>query len=518
MSALRIGPLAAAAVSALVVAVVAFAAPGDVDPTFGVNGRVALSPFVESYATSIAVQPDGKLVLAGTADDVAPPPPPPPSPGRPFFSDPDFLAVRLTPNGGVDSGFGSNGVVRTPIGTGGPVSDGARTVAVGPDGSIVLAGFTVVPGGTDLAFARYTSSGALDSSFSGDGIQTVDIGSIDGVNGVLVEGDGAIVAVGTGGSGLTLVRLRRNGQLDPSFGNGGIVNTPVGDPGLQDEAAAVVERSGAITVAGTADVSFDFPDFVVARYFTRNGRLDPGFGSGGIAVTRRSGHGRALAIVLAPGGGIVVGGLGDGGYRVARFLRDGTLDRTFGGSGVVGTGFRGLFAAALGVGVQADGKIVAAGTGSSSAGSGFTAARYNVDGTLDSSFGAGGKSVYTLPEIRNWGAGSALQASSDPGAAGRLVIAGQYSEAGADHMAAVGVDLGPLAPSQRIVRCRVPRVIALRLATARKKLRRANCSVGRVSRARSRRARGRVIRQRPRPGAVRARGARVSLVVSRGRR
>ena len=510
MSALRIGPLAAAAACGLVIAAAAIAAPGDLDPTFGVNGRVTLSPFVESYASSIAVQPDGKLVLAGTADDVPPPPPPPPIPHRPFASDADFLAVRLTPNGNLDPGFGSNGVVRTPIGIGGPVSDGARAVAVGPDGSIVLAGFTAAAGGTDLAFARYTSSGALAASFS------VDVGSIDGVNGVLVQTDGKIVAVGTGGSGLTMVRLRENGELDPSFGTGGVVDTPVGDPNLQDEAAALVERNGKITVAGTADVWYQSQsELVVARYSSAGGRLDPSFGTGGIAVTRRPGGDRALSIALAPGGDIVVAGLAGGGYRVARYLRDGTIDRTFGGSGVVSTTFRGLFALAFGVGVQADGKIVAAGNGASDAEAGFTAARYNVDGTLDRSFGAGGKSVYRLPAIRTWGAGSVIQASSDPGAAGRLVIAGHYFESGADHMAAVGVDLGALAS---IVRCRVPRVIALKLAAARKKLRRANCSVGSVRRARSRRPRGRVISQKPRPGAVTARGTRVSLVVSRGRR
>ena len=212
MSALRVGPLAAVVAFALVIVAVAVGAPGDLDPTFGVNGRVTLSPFVESYAASIAVQPDGKLVLAGAADDEAPPPPPPPAPGGPHSSNQDFLAIRLTPNGNLDPAFGSGGFTRTPIDSEGlPASDGARAVAFGADGSIILAGLTVVGNGTDFAFARYTPSGALDPTFSGDGIQTLDVGGYDGADGVAVQPDGKVVAVGPGGSGFTVVRLLTNG-------------------------------------------------------------------------------------------------------------------------------------------------------------------------------------------------------------------------------------------------------------------------------------------------------------------
>ena len=95
----RLGPLATASALALGITAAAVAGSGGLDPTFGVNGRVSLSPFVESYASSIAIQADGKLVLAGTADDEAPPPPPPPAPDGLCVSNPDFLAARHTGSG-----------------------------------------------------------------------------------------------------------------------------------------------------------------------------------------------------------------------------------------------------------------------------------------------------------------------------------------------------------------------------------------------------------------------------------
>ncbi len=292
------GPLGAACGLALVLALAALAAPGDLDPTFGAGGRVALSPALESAATSVVVQPDGKLVLAGLIDDQAPPPPPPPAPFRVQASNADFLVARLTPAGSPDLTFGTGGVVRTPIVPGSPPAvDSAQAVAVGPDGKIVLAGLTVTPGGTDFAFARYTSLGALDPTFSGDGIKTVHVGTYGGAGGVAVQPDGKVVAVGGGGNGFTMLRLRPNGDLDPSFGTGGVVETTVGNSSLDDEANGVVLVGTKIVVAGTADMQNPtITDFAVARYLS-NGHLDPTFGSGGVVVTRGSsgnGPGRSL--------------------------------------------------------------------------------------------------------------------------------------------------------------------------------------------------------------------------------
>ena len=520
----RIGPLGVASAFALVLALAALAAPGDLDPTFGTNGRVILSPGINSYATAAAVQPDGKILLGGAVSDHAPPPPPPPAPGAVWASSNDFLAMRLNVDGSLDPSF-SGGAVRTPIDLGNSNYDVAWAVAAGPDGTVVLGGDAASSGGTrDFAFVRYTSSGALDTSFSGDGIQTVDVALFDSVAAVAVQPDRKIVAAGRAGTGFTVVRLRADGSLDPTFGSGGIVNTPIGDPALQDEASALaLLGDGRILVAGTADYEYPFPtDFALARYLP-DGRLDESFGLDGVVVTETPGEQVARALALTPTGGVVVVGYGDRGFKIARYGPGGALDSTFGMGGVVSTQIGTLYSDAHGAWVQADGKVVVGGTtrdGPPSVWDELAVARYNVDGTLDASFGEGGKRTFGLLAGHDLGWALVVQPGAGPGSTDRLVLAGRGSDGDglAEHVAAIGIELGPLAqqpPRPPPIRCRVPRVVHKRLATARQRIRRANCSVGRIRRVRARRFRGRVVAQSPRAGRVLRRGARVNLVVGR---
>jgi uncharacterized delta-60 repeat protein len=522
MSALaRIGPLTTACAFVLALAVAAFAAPGDLDPTFGTNGRVDVSPALESVATAAAVQPDGKIVLAGWADEVVPPPPPPSLPERLVGSNADFLTVRLGPHGSLDPSFGSGGVVRTPLDLGNSNRDHAWAAAVGPGGKIVLAGSALGVGGSYvIALVRYTPSGALDSTFSGDGIKTVDLGFPNIATGVAVQPDGKIVVIGRGGDGFgfMVVRLLANGELDGSFGSGGVVSTNVGAPETPDEAHAVLLVGGKIVVAGVADAAAPLhTTFAVVRYLS-NGRLDPSFSGDGIVVGRPSYEQRAWALAAAPDGKLVVGGDAGGDFRVARFLASGAPDATFGDRGAVTTSFERRYARAWGVAVQGDGKVVAGGLAQAAVPENdqFAVARYKVDGTPDNSFGISGKQTYDVAPRVSGGA-SVLQPGALPAGAGRYVVAGFASAGGGmpDHIVALGVDLGPLGFPPP-ARCLVPRVVGLRLAVARARIHRANCSVGRVRRVRARKRRGGiVVAQSPRPGRRLERGARVNLVVGR---
>jgi uncharacterized delta-60 repeat protein len=517
----RIGPLGAACGFALVLAFAALAAPGDLDPAFGVNGRVVLSPGINSYATAAAVQPDGRILLAGAVDDHAPPPPPPPAPEELRASSNDFLAVRLNPNGSLDTSF-AGGAVRTPIDLGSSNYDVAWAVAAGPDGSVVLGGDSSKSGGTrDFAFVRYTSSGALDTSFSGDGIQTLDVALFDSVAAVAVQPDRKIVAAGRAGTGFTVVRLRADGSLDPTFGSGGIVNTPLRDPALQDEATALtLLGDGRILVAGTADSEYPYPsDFALARYLP-DGRLDRSFGLDGTVVTETPGDQFARALALTPTGGIVVAGYADRSIRIARYRPGGALDSTFGMGGIVSTQIGSLYSDAFAVWVQADGKVVAGGTTRDqfpAVWDELAVARYNADGSLDSSFGQGGTRRFDLLAGYDLGWALAVQPGSG-GSTDRLVLAGRGSDGDgqAEHVVAIGIELGPLAPPPPLARCRVPRVVHRRLATARSRIKRAHCSVGRIRRVRRPpRLRGIVVAQSPPAGRRLARGARVNLVVGR---
>jgi uncharacterized delta-60 repeat protein len=216
----------------------------------------------------------------------------------------------------------------------------------------------------------------------------------------------------------------------------------------------------------------------------------------------------------------VSGNDGSGAFRVVRYLSSGALDRAFGASGTVTTSLGRVFAMAHGVAVQADGKVVAGGVGLSDVppGDRFAAVRYNEDGTLDSSFGVGGKATYDPLATKPWGTGVLIQPGSDPAAAGRLVLAGKGFDGTSDHVIALGVDLGPLAqpPPGSRARCRVPRVIQLRYGIARRRIQRAHCLVGRVRFVHSsRKSWRRVVRQSPRPGVRLRRGGRVHLTMGR---
>ena len=207
----RLGGTGLVILSALVLAGVGGSAPsgtaGDIDTTFGVNGAVLAS--ISTYgaeAEAVVVQPDGKIVLAGSTRPPPPPPLPPLSPPGPpsrpaggEIGNMDFLALRLNADGSRDSGFGSDGFVRTPIDYVPGAANWASAVALGPDGSIVLAGSALRDNTftTDFAFVRYTSAGELDPTFSGDGIQTIGVDDYDEAFGVAVQpSDGKIVAVG----------------------------------------------------------------------------------------------------------------------------------------------------------------------------------------------------------------------------------------------------------------------------------------------------------------------------------
>jgi uncharacterized delta-60 repeat protein len=543
---LRLGGPGLAILVALAVVSVGGAAPkgaGDLDPGFGSGGRVVLTPGNSSGASGAALQPDGKIVLAGTVSNAPPPPPLPPR--APSFESPDFLAVRLAANGALDGSFGSGGFVQIPIDLGFTNSDSANAVAAGPNGTILLGGYA---DHTDhvyrSAIVRLTSSGALDPSFSGDGVQVVDVnvGQPSVVNGVAVQSDGKVVAAGWDSSGFAVFRLDTDGSLDATFGTGGIVNTVIGDPTSADEAhAVVISGDGKIVVAGAADSDpYGSADVAVVRYLP-TGQTDPTFGAGGIVITPGALDERANALALQPDGKIVVGGAGGcagcgARGRLVRYLTTGALDGSFGNGGTVITSF-GDSGLVLSVGVDADAKLVAGGFATTGAVTDFALARYNGDGSLDPAFASGGQGTYDLGHGQS-DIGHALLID---GGARRIVMAGSTNVDGYGHVAAIGVQLGPLGapppppgppppgpppppppppagpppPPPPMVRCRVPRVIHLRLAKARTKIRRAHCRVGRVRTVRARRFRGFVVKQSPRAGRQLREGTRVNLVLGR---
>jgi uncharacterized delta-60 repeat protein len=347
------------------------AAPGQLDPAFGTGGKVLTDFGAYDEATGVALQQDGKIVVAGATG----------------WGD-DFSVARYSADGVLDRRFGRRGRVWTNLGG----DDDAFDVAIQSDGRIVAAGSS----GGDFALARYDADGKLDPSFGGDGRVTTDLGGVEGGRGVAVQPNGRIVVAGSTEAGeeedVVLARYLPDGRLDPAFGREGTVVMDIG--GDEYAEALALQPDGKIVVAGYAAEDGYWFSFALAR-FTRGGRLDRAFGDDGVVLTEfRYGPAYALAVALQPDGKIVAAGsawsLGEpqaeGGARLsvlqfglARYRSDGRLDPGFGDGGTVMTGLGGD-AAADAVAVQTDGKLVA--VGGAWRGD-FAYARYHHDGALD---------------------------------------------------------------------------------------------------------------------------------------
>ena len=449
-------------------------APGDLDTSFGTDGRVGV-PIGSSDARGlwVAVQPDRKIVIGGTVVDYRPPPPPPPPPpappegpparGAPAGSDyGDFLALRLTPDGSLDSSFGDGGIVRTPIDL---IPDGQDVPgggAVGPDGTILLGGSASAPNGnTDFAFVRYTPDGDLDPTFSDDGIDTIDIEQYDFGAELALQPDGKIVSVGEAANqnSFSVIRLLPNGDLDPDFGSGGVVHTQLGVPAERDIASSVqVLDDGRIVVIGTADSSWPLDDYAAVRYLP-NGELDESFGDGGIAIIPAERAQWAYASAVMPDGKLVIGGQAEAPEiyryesRLVRLLPDGTLDETFGDDGVVTEDF-GDSGATDALTVDPDGKLISAGFSHDINWQNvrFALARYNDDGTLDTGFGDGGVRSYSILGVSDYGLAVALQPveAGSSGADAKLIQVGEGWDGSKWRVAASRVLLGPAGPPPRL--------------------------------------------------------------------
>ena len=386
----------------LTLAVVEASVSGELDPTFA-GGR-AITDFSgrNDEALAMAVQPDGKIVAAGIAQN---------SSGVYAFG-----LARYNTDGSLDSGFGIGGKVTTQFfGTSPTTPDFAYCVLIQSDGKIVAAGFTTIPDRftRDFAIARYDSDGSLDPTFGSGGKVTSDFGGrIDGVHGIAQQADGKLIVAGESYPDAIVARYNLDGTLDSSFGNAGKVITHLPDKTLMP-VSMMLQPDGKIVWLGW--VYGDDADLFMVRY-NSNGTLDSGFGAGGEVITDVSGHhDEAHGLAIQPDGKIVVVGhcFEVGVYHnesiVVRYNTDGTLDPTFatGGKLRLPSTFNGTYSA---VAIQPDAKIVLGGWF-------FLVARLNPDGTLDSSFGNNGRS----PLVLNGGI-SALALQPD----GRIIGAGVY--------------------------------------------------------------------------------------------
>jgi uncharacterized delta-60 repeat protein len=384
------------------------ASAGTLDTTFNGTGFVTThfgSPRSDG-ARAMAIQPDGRIVAAGWHDD------------ENIFQ--TFALARYNVDGTLDTSFNGNGKVTTPVGT---VSSQALAVAVQPDGRIVAAGISSsAEYSSDFAVVRYTADGMLDTTFNGTGIVITPGGAAAAI---ALQSDGKIVLAGSAPNDtdedFALVRYNSDGSLDTSFNGTGRVLTPFAL--LHDYAAAVaMQPDGRIVAAGITAYNWLSAQFALARYNT-DGSLDTSFnGTGTVMTAVGATNDGANSVAIGPDGKIVAGGFtttnpgNDADFAVVRYNTDGTLDTSLNGSGKVTTNL-GADDRINAVAIQTDGKIVGAGYASTPYRD-FALIRYNAGGTLDTSFNGTGMSVASFGTIDDQPFGVGIQAD------GRIVAAG----------------------------------------------------------------------------------------------
>jgi uncharacterized delta-60 repeat protein len=400
-----------------------YAQPGALDNTFSSDGKVITAiGSNDEYGKALAVQSDGKIVVAGY------------SAGSAGY---DFALLRYNSDGSLDNSFGTGGIVLTDLGSS---ADEAYSVLLQPDGKILAAGkgsatFTDDPTTYDFALVRYNSDGSLDNTFGTGGKVLTDIGmlSSDRCYSAVLQNDGKIVLAGYSGnassSDFALVRYSSTGSLDPAFGTGGIVLTDFG--GTRDESHSVaIQGDGKIVAAGFSENASAY-DMALARYNT-DGTSDNSFDTDGKLLTDfGSPYDYALSVVIQNDGKIVAGGYTNYSassydFALARYNSNGSPDNSFDSDGKLTTDLAaGSSDMAAALAIQNDGKILAAGRSSSTAtGFDFALLRYNIDGSPDNTFDSDGIVTTDFPGPNNGDYANAIALQSD----GKIVLAGEKGQ------------------------------------------------------------------------------------------
>jgi uncharacterized delta-60 repeat protein len=416
---------------------------GFLDQSFGIHGKVIASPGRQLLANAVALQADGKIVVAGSLQ-----------------GDLDEIGlVRFNSDGSVDQGFGNNGLVQASFNL---LSDDGTSLVIQPDGGIVVAGFaTGVSTPQMFIVARFTSVGAPDPNFgNGTGYVTTNFHDIGGAGiakarSVTLQTDGKIVAAGTfepssspGNAYFAVARYNPDGSLDKTFGGGaGEVLTDFRPGALVDDSGAnavAIQSDGRIVAAGVA--SFPSPqqggtaiqEFALARYYA-DGTLDSDFNGDGKVTTPSfafGGNETAYGLAIQPDGKLLaVGGDSTPGSEYAllrRYNPDGSLDRQYGFFGPSGTGE----ALANAVAVQADGRIVVAGSANEGLGSEYLLARFTPDFAPDTSFSYDGM---VLTAFIDGGTDAAVGLAIQPD--GKIIAAGPSISTGGESFPVTTVSL-----------------------------------------------------------------------------
>lgn len=329
----------------------------------------------------LAIQPDGKIIAVGIY----------------VGGNQDWGVVRYKADGGIDSAFGTNGITQISVTSG--ANDIATSVALQPDGKIVVAGTTVVSATSRVAVARFNANGTLDNTFAGGAGFVVSAVASSSANDVLMLPDGDILVAGTVAdiaTDMELFRYNSDGTPDIAFGSGGQVSINFG-ASINEIAYALALQGNKLMVAGTSNGVF------AAARLNLDGSLDNSFDTDGkvlLEVSTATPFDYVQEIAFQNDGKIILGGTAsnpsngnNNNFALARLNANGSVDLTFDTDGFVVTDF-GLQDDCFGVAVLGEGKIIAGGFSTSGVGVDTrqtSLVRYNSNGSLDLTLDTDGK-------------------------------------------------------------------------------------------------------------------------------
>jgi uncharacterized delta-60 repeat protein len=373
----------------------AFAATGDPDSGFSSDGIATTSSGTRN-ATATAVALDGTLVVAGVGSFA--------TDGSPSLT--GVYVGRYATDGSLVDGFGTHGLTSFNVTPGAEI---VRGVTVDPQGRILVTGITPAtdyPDISDVFVARLTPTGSLDTTFGGgDGIAQIDLSNHDRAGGVVVSGSRIWLGVTQDDSGnwankWTAVALTSTGAYDTTFSGDGRAEVPTAKLGTYDGLRDIaLQKDGKILLGGVQGTGYG-----VAR-LTKTGTLDTSWDADGVATTAMSGEGNKL--VVQSDGKVILAGFGmqagrsDNDLAAVRYTTAGALDKSFSTDGKAYASFgtsddRGYSAVAA-----ADGKILLGGYATTGTSMDFGVARLNYDGTLDTSFSDDGLVTTSTNSVSN---------------------------------------------------------------------------------------------------------------------
>ncbi|HYV92540.1 MAG TPA: T9SS type A sorting domain-containing protein [Chitinophagales bacterium] len=353
-----------------------------------------------------------------------------------------FCSTTLSAQpGSLDVSYSSDGKVTTDINSDFE-NDDANSIVLQPDGKIVAVGsFETNTNYSDFAVVRYNTNGSIDNSFGQVVTEVSGNYQEDAAYAAAIQTDGKIIAAGiTCHTWLydvyhefALVRYNTNGTLDSNFGDNGIVKTSFGLLADAYANSVVIQSDGKIILGGYKKYNYLNHDFILVRYNT-DGSVDSSFGDEGIVITSfgdyTDSYGRSLAL-QANGKIVMVGSSYDSNnspnYAIARYNTDGSLDSSFSADGLLTFDFDGESDEAHAIAIQTDGKMVVAGYSRLDSAqltqNNFSIARIDTDGTLDVSFSGDGKNVTDFNSQNDHAACIAIQNDNK-------IVVGGYSRYG----------------------------------------------------------------------------------------